>query len=153
MSEYNLSIETLKHFNHLEKDILPVGKQTTHAKSTYSIQIILIVFFWYFASSLSNNTNKQILNVFPEPIFLSLVQLGFISFFSYAYLVYKKEFTLIPLKQLVVLMFPLGLLNFLSHFITYTSLRDVPVSFIHTIKVCFYLFIFILIVIFIIISN
>jgi drug/metabolite transporter (DMT)-like permease len=138
MSEYNLvdgNFDTVRHFD--RNEVLPVKTPGSSIKinvPSSTIKIIIVVLGWYFASSLSNNTNKQILNLMPEPMFLTLIQLAFITIFSYLYLLYKKEFKLLPLQQLVVLMFPLGLLNFFNHFITYTSLKDVPLSFMHTIK-------------------
>lgn len=115
--------------------LLPGGSAKANHAGKSNFLIFAAIAGWYLASSLSNNTNKQILNVFPRPMVLSVVQLGCIAVYSTLYLLYQGKMKVISVRQLIWFVLPLSISNFCSHVFTYTSLKEVPVSFVHTVKV------------------
>lgn len=114
--------------------LLPGGGGKAKGSEKSNVAIFAAIAGWYLASSLSNNTNKQILNVFPRPMVLSVVQLGCIALYSSLYLLYHGKMQVITVRQLMWFVLPLSMSNFCSHVFTYTSLKEVPVSFVHTVK-------------------
>ena len=110
----------------------PGGKRNRLAQI---VGVTILIAGWYLASSFSNNLNKQILMVYPHPIILTIAQLGFIALYSFLFLWKTNKLQLLPLHDIIHLVLPLGFINFLSHLLTYSSLANVPVSFMHTIKV------------------
>lgn len=98
------------------------------------VKVGIFIFMWYSASSLSNNSNKFILSIFPRPMFLTLAQLAFVFLFSAIYLSYKGQFRIFP-KSMQFAILPLAFANFFTHVLAYIALKDIAVSFINTIKV------------------
>ena len=100
-----------------------------------NIKITLFILTWYTASSFSNNTNKQILSILPRPMLLTLAQLFFVCIFCAIYLSITKQFRIFN-RNMMLIILPLAFTNFFSHFFAYVALKDIAVSFINTIKVC-----------------
>nr|XP_043637573.1 triose phosphate/phosphate translocator, non-green plastid, chloroplastic-like [Erigeron canadensis] len=101
-------------------------------KETVVLGLLFAV--WYLFNIYFNIYNKQVLEVFPNPITLTAVQLAvgtFIIFLSWALNLHK--WPNISHAQLVAIL-PLAVMHTLGNFSTNMSLGKVSVSFTHTIK-------------------
>ena len=114
--------------------ILPDKRVPKESGKAASAKVVVFVVLWYFASSLSNNTNKSIMSALPRPMLLTLAQLAFVFSFSALYLKLQNNFVLFTPKMLVQIL-PLAFANFFTHVLAYVALKDIAVSFINTIKV------------------
>ncbi|KAJ1977623.1 hypothetical protein H4R35_002228 [Dimargaris xerosporica] len=91
---------------------------------------------WYMASSLTNNSGKQILIDFRYPVTLTYVQFAFVAAFCYLYTRFvKRQGRLQPLtRQLVTLILPVSVFTIFAHLLSSVAISHVPVSVVHTIK-------------------
>ncbi|KAI3512905.1 hypothetical protein L1887_20227 [Cichorium endivia] len=106
------------------------------AKSKMAQTVVLGLLFgvWYLFNIYFNIYNKQVLEVFPNPVTLTAVQLAvgtFIIFLTWALNLHK--WPKISRAQLVAIL-PLAVMHTLGNFSTNMSLGKVSVSFTHTIK-------------------
>ncbi|KVH98220.1 protein of unknown function DUF250 [Cynara cardunculus var. scolymus] len=106
------------------------------AKSKMAEMAVLGLLFgiWYLFNIYFNIYNKQVLEVFPNPVTLTAVQLAVgtaMIFFSWALNLHK--WPNISRAQLVAIL-PLAVMHTLGNFSTNMSLGKVSVSFTHTIK-------------------
>ncbi|ORZ02716.1 triose-phosphate transporter family-domain-containing protein [Syncephalastrum racemosum] len=105
---------------------------------------------WYISSSLTNNTGKQILNVFRFPVTLTFIQFGLVALWCYA-TARLMQVTQIrkPTREIAKTIVPLAIFLIVGHVFSSIAISRVPVSLVHTIKalaplftVLFYRFIF-----------
>eukprot|EP01097_Dermamoeba_algensis_P002985 TRINITY_DN2195_c0_g1_i2.p1 TRINITY_DN2195_c0_g1~~TRINITY_DN2195_c0_g1_i2.p1 ORF type:complete len:201 (-),score=33.45 TRINITY_DN2195_c0_g1_i2:550-1152(-) len=111
-----------------------------------TLTLAVIIFFWYFFSSLSNNINKSILKEFPYPLSLTVTQFLFNFLYSFVFAYASRATTIDKTQARLVL--PLSLGHIFAHFLTHVSLANISVSFTHTIKASSPIFSVILSVIF-----
>ena len=99
------------------------------------------------SSALTNTSSKSILNAFPKPITLTLVQFAFVStwciFFAYLAHIYPPLRTAIPAlkhgirypsRDVIKTTLPLALFQLGGHILSSTATSKIPVSLVHTIK-------------------
>lgn len=99
------------------------------------------------SSALTNTSSKSILNAFPKPITLTLIQFAFVStwctFFSYLAHLYHPLKTAIPAlrngiryptREVINTTLPLALFQVGGHILSSTATSKIPVSLVHTIK-------------------
>lgn len=91
---------------------------------------------WYISSSLTNNTGKQILNVFRFPVTLTFVQFGLVALWCYA-TARALQVTQIrqPTREIAKTIVPLAIFLIVGHVFSSIAISRVPVSLVHTIKV------------------
>lgn len=99
------------------------------------------------SSALTNTSSKSILNVYPKPITLTLVQFAFVSswciFFAYLALLFPSIKSAIPAlkngiryptRDVIATTFPLALFQIGGHLLSSEATEKIPVSLVHTIK-------------------
>lgn len=104
--------------------------------STYQqiFKIGLLIIAWYIVSSANNVLGKIILEEFPYPMTVSMVQLLSVSFYSYPLIRLRRIPTLkgVPTKYWFTMILPLAAGKFISSFSAYMSIWKVPLSYAHT---------------------
>lgn len=99
------------------------------------------------SSALTNTSSKSILNAYPQPITLTLIQFAFVSswclfFAGLAYLIPPIKSTIpalrhgirYPTRDVVATTFPLALFQIGGHILSSEATEKIPVSLVHTIK-------------------
>lgn len=99
------------------------------------------------SSALTNTSTKSILNIFPNPITLTLVQFAFVSFWCvfFAYLAQLfpslrraipalKYGIRYPSRDVIATTLPLALFQVGGHILSSHAMNKIPVSLVHTIK-------------------
>ena len=102
---------------------------------------------WYFSSALTNTSSKSILNSFPKPATLTLIQFGFVAsyclFFSWLSTVWpalKEHVPALrhgiryPTRDVLATTVPLAFFQIGGHLLSATATGKIPVSLVHTIK-------------------
>jgi solute carrier family 35, member E1 len=102
---------------------------------------------WYTSSALTNTSSKSILNAFPKPATLTLVQFFLVAFYcitsSWLASIFPKLRTSIPAlkypirypsRDVVVTTLPLALFQIGGHLLSSTATSKIPVSLVHTVK-------------------
>ncbi|XP_076060571.1 solute carrier family 35 member E1 homolog isoform X2 [Oratosquilla oratoria] len=106
------------------------------------VRVIILCVFWYIVSSSNNVVGKTILNEFPYPMTVTMVQLVSITLYSGPVLkwmrVRKRTDISWPYYKKIIL--PLALGKFLSSVSSHVSIWKVPVSYAHTVKATMPLF-------------
>ncbi|KAI8335060.1 triose-phosphate transporter family-domain-containing protein [Chlamydoabsidia padenii] len=105
---------------------------------------------WYIASSLTNNTGKQILNVFRFPVTLTFIQFGLVAVCCWmAARLFGATHIRRPTMDITRTIVPLAVFLIVGHVFSSIAISRIPVSMVHTIKalaplftVLFYRFIF-----------
>lgn len=101
-----------------------------------TLELFILICFWYFSSSFSNNLNKTILypQFLPFPLTLTLYQflalvLGCAFMFNWG----GKNYTFqkLTMNDFRTVVFPLCLSSIFAHLFTQISIAHVPVSFTH----------------------
>ncbi|MCJ1391471.1 suppressor of loss of ypt1 [Xylographa bjoerkii] len=116
-------------------------------KAPVSIKLITLCLVWYLSSALTNTSSKSILNAFPKPVTLTLVQFAFVAFwclfFAYVAHLYpplKSTITALkygiryPTREVVNTTLPLALFQIGGHILSSTATSKIPLSLVHTIK-------------------
>lgn len=116
-------------------------------KAPISFKLITLCIIWYMSSALTNTSSKSILNIYPKPITLTLVQFAFVSlwciFFAYlAYLIPPIKSAIpalrhgirYPNRDVIATTFPLALFQIGGHILSSEATEKIPVSLVHTIK-------------------
>ena len=98
-------------------------------------------------SALTNTSSKSILNAFPKPVTLTIVQFACVSLwcliFAYLASVFPSLKTAIPAlkngirypsKEVIATAMPLAVFQLLGHLLSATATSKIPVSLVHTIK-------------------
>lgn len=99
------------------------------------------------SSALTNTSSKSILNAFPKPITLTLIQFAFVStwclFFAFLANLFPPIKRAIPAlrhgirypdRDVIATTFPLALFQLGGHILSSTATEKIPVSLVHTIK-------------------
>lgn len=99
------------------------------------------------SSALTNTSSKSILNAFPKPITLTIIQFAFVSgwclFFAYLARLFPRLKSTIPSlrngirypsRDVIATTIPLALFQIGGHILSSTATEKIPVSLVHTIK-------------------
>ncbi|KAI8072338.1 triose-phosphate transporter family-domain-containing protein [Gongronella butleri] len=90
---------------------------------------------WYIASSMTNNTGKQILNAFRFPVTLTFVQFGLVALCCF---VTARVFGATHIRQPTIdiarTIVPLAVFLIVGHVFSSIAISRIPVSLVHTIK-------------------
>ncbi|CAO3588694.1 unnamed protein product [Absidia cylindrospora] len=90
---------------------------------------------WYVASSLTNNTGKQILNVFRYPVTLTFIQFGLVALCCFtAARVFGATHIRPPTLDITRTIVPLAVFLIVGHVFSSIAISRIPVSMVHTIK-------------------
>jgi hypothetical protein len=101
-----------------------------------TLKFLVYCLLWYASSAITNNTGKQLLNQFNYPVTLTWIQFGFVGFYCYSF-GQGMGLTKIrcPTVDIIRRTLPLCLFQIGSHVFSSIATSQVPVSFVHTIKV------------------
>lgn len=96
--------------------------------------IFLLCMLWYAVSSTNNVIGKMVLNEFPYPMTMTMVQLLSITLFSGPLfnLFGIRKYSDIPWQYYLKLIVPLALGKFVASVFSHVSIWKVPVSYAHT---------------------
>ncbi|KAL9620275.1 MAG: hypothetical protein Q9160_005174 [Pyrenula sp. 1 TL-2023] len=116
-------------------------------KAPVSYRLVALCIIWYMTSALTNTSSKTILNAFPKPITLTIVQFACVSSWCFTFAsistVFPQLKTAIPalrngLRQpsweVVQTALPLAVFQLLGHILSSMATSKIPVSLVHTIK-------------------
>lgn len=111
------------------------------------IQAQALCLIWYMSSALTNTSSKSILNAFPKPITLTVVQFAFVSFMCWMFshlgrisaplrnaVPALKDGIRAPTRDVINTTLPLALFQLGGHVLSSTATQKIPVSLVHTIK-------------------
>ncbi|KAH8420313.1 hypothetical protein KR009_009027 [Drosophila setifemur] len=112
------------------------------AGSRHVAVVMLMCVFWYVISSSNNVIGKMVLNEFPFPMTVTLVQLCSITLYSGPFfnLWRIRKYQEIPRAYYLRLIIPLAVGKLLASVTSHISLWKVPVSYAHTVKATMPLF-------------
>lgn len=103
-----------------------------------TMRFILLCCLWYTSSALSSNTGKSIMLIFKFPITLTFVQFGFIA--GYCLLLASPLIGLTrirgPSAAVLRSTIPMAAFQVGGHISSSFAISRIPVSTVHTIKVC-----------------
>ncbi|KAG4423467.1 hypothetical protein IFR04_003434 [Cadophora malorum] len=116
-------------------------------KAPVSPMLVGLCLVWYTSSALTNTSSKAILNAFPKPATLTLIQFGFVAFmclfFSYLATVFPTLQNRIPAlryrvryptRDVILTTIPLAAFQIGGHLLSSSATMRIPVSLVHTIK-------------------
>ncbi|MCJ1307030.1 suppressor of loss of ypt1 [Agyrium rufum] len=116
-------------------------------KAPVSYRLVILCLIWYFSSALTNTSSKSILNAFPQPITLTLIQFAFVAFWCLLFAQLAKTFPAVrqaipalkngirrPSREVIRTTLPLALFQLFGHIFSSTATSKIPVSLVHTIK-------------------
>lgn len=107
-----------------------------HFSLSDNLKFTLNCCMWYFSSSLTNNTGKQILNVFRFPVTLTFFQFGLVAMWCYSVAtLFGVTQIRKPTRRIAATMAPLAGFLIVGHVFSSVSISRIPVSLVHTIKV------------------
>lgn len=109
------------------------NKETRHV-----VKIVVLCLLWYVVSSTNNVIGKMVLNEFPFPMTVTMVQLMSITLYSGPFfnLWGVRKYVDLPWNYYMKLIVPLAFGKFFSSLASHISLWKVPVSYAHTGKLC-----------------
>ncbi|KAK9325952.1 triose-phosphate transporter family-domain-containing protein [Lipomyces orientalis] len=113
-----------------------------------SVKLIVLSLSWYWSSAVSNTLTKSILNAFPYPITLTVLQFAFVVFWAVtissltrskvpgvARLVpFSHSGITRPTKQIVLTVAPMAVFQLAGHIFSHIATSKIPVAVVHTIK-------------------
>ncbi len=104
-----------------------------------SPRFVLLCLLWYAASALSNTSGGEVLNAFPFPVTLTIVQFGFVA--SCCVVVGALPFRIglargirRPSKEILSITAPMSLFQLGGHVFSSIATVKIPVSLVHTTK-------------------
>ncbi|KAI8122842.1 Solute carrier family 35 member E1 like protein [Lucilia cuprina] len=115
------------------------GKRTG---SRHVLVVLILCILWYIISSSNNVIGKMVLNEFPYPMTVTMIQLCSITLYSGPFfnLWRIRKYQDIPRGYYFRLIIPLAFGKFLASVTSHISLWKVPVSYAHTVKATMPLF-------------
>jgi len=114
------------------------GRSFTASPNSSNLVFVSLCAIWYTTSALSSNTGKALLNQFRYPITLTFVQFGFVAFYCLLAMSPAVRLSKLrsPTKAIVRDAVPMGLFQVGGHICSSIAISRIPVSTVHTIKVC-----------------
>ncbi|KAL8908488.1 MAG: hypothetical protein Q9207_000794 [Kuettlingeria erythrocarpa] len=116
-------------------------------KAPVSVRLIVLCLIWYMSSALTNTSSKTILNAFPQPITLTVIQFACVSSWCITFALLGRIFpplqTAVPVlkngiryptRDVIRTTLPLALFQIGGHILSSTATEKIPVSLVHTIK-------------------
>lgn len=106
-------------------------------------RFMLLCSLWYTTSALSSNTGKAILTQFRYPVTLTFIQFGFVASYCLLFMSPAVRFSRLrmPTKAIIRCTLPMGMFQVGGHMFSSMAISRIPVSTVHTIKVCLHCFI------------
>ncbi|KAK9479949.1 triose-phosphate transporter family-domain-containing protein [Lipomyces japonicus] len=113
-----------------------------------SITLVVLSLAWYWSSAVSNTLSKAILNAFPYPVTLTLLQFAFVVFWALLLSVATTSssspprfvvalgHTAIarPTRRIVLTVAPMAVFQLSGHIFSHIATSRIPVTLVHTIK-------------------
>ncbi|XP_050101540.1 solute carrier family 35 member E1 homolog [Anopheles aquasalis] len=121
----------------------PGGGTTSSTTTTrQTLTVVFLCVLWYVVSSSNNVIGKMILNVFPYPMTVTMIQLTSITVYSGPFfnLWGVRKYVDISWRYYMKFIVPLALGKFLASVTSHISIWKVPVSYAHTVKATMPLF-------------
>ena len=108
-----------------------IGKRTG---SRHVLVVLILCILWYIISSSNNVIGKMVLNEFPFPMTVTMIQLTSIALYSGPFFnLWKiRKYQDIPRSYYLRLIVPLAFGKFLASVTSHISLWKVPISYAHT---------------------
>ncbi|KAF7876968.1 uncharacterized protein EAF02_008188 [Botrytis sinoallii] len=116
-------------------------------KAPVSPKLIVLCIVWYLSSALTNTSSKSILNAFPKPATLTLIQFAFVAFYCLFFSWLSATFPQLknaipalrhgiryPTREVIMTTLPLAAFQIGGHLLSSTATAKIPVSLVHTIK-------------------
>ncbi|OAL37883.1 hypothetical protein AYO20_02716 [Fonsecaea nubica] len=116
-------------------------------KAPVSYKLIALCITWYMTSALTNTSSKSILNAFPKPATLTILQFASVSIWCLILTGLSSLFPSIkrsipalrnglrqPSWDVLYTAFPLSVFQLLGHLLSSYATSKIPVSLVHTIK-------------------
>ncbi|KAL8712817.1 MAG: hypothetical protein Q9220_003025 [cf. Caloplaca sp. 1 TL-2023] len=116
-------------------------------KAPVSVKLIVLCIIWYMSSALTNTSSKTILNAFPQPVTLTLIQFACVStwcitlaFLGRIFPPLQKAIPVLkhgiryPTRDVIRTTLPLAMFQIGGHILSSTATEKIPVSLVHTIK-------------------
>ncbi|OAP57733.1 hypothetical protein AYL99_08471 [Fonsecaea erecta] len=116
-------------------------------KAPVSYRLIGLCILWYMTSALTNTSSKSILNAFPKPATLTILQFASVSIWCLILTGLSSLFPSIkrsipalknglrqPSWDVMYTAFPLSIFQLLGHLLSSYATSKIPVSLVHTIK-------------------
>lgn len=110
----------------------------TPIASASTSRFVALCILWYASSAMSSNTGKSIMNQFRFPVTLTIVQFAFVAAYSLLCMSPLIRFSTLrpPTVQLLKSTIPMGMFQVGGHMFSSMAISRIPVSTVHTIKVC-----------------
>ncbi|KAL9057578.1 MAG: hypothetical protein Q9206_002283 [Seirophora lacunosa] len=122
--------------------------ELAHAlKAPVSVKLIILCLIWYMSSALTNTSSKTILNAFPQPITLTVIQFACVSSWcitlaclGHLFPPLQKAIPVLrhgiryPTRDIIRTTLPLAMFQIGGHILSSTATEKIPVSLVHTIK-------------------
>ncbi|KAK9471813.1 mitochondrial carrier domain-containing protein [Dipodascopsis tothii] len=112
-----------------------------------SIKVIVLSLGWYWSSALANTFSKDILNAFPYPVTLTVVQFAFVVAWALTVSVLARHRAPVfktfrfqhagitrPTKAVLLTVAPMALFQLSGHIFSHIATSRIPVTLVHTIK-------------------
>ncbi|KAI4280119.1 MAG: hypothetical protein L6R38_004692 [Xanthoria sp. 2 TBL-2021] len=116
-------------------------------KAPVSVRLIVLCLIWYMSSALTNTSSKTILNAFPQPVTLTVIQFACVSSWCVILAVLGRLFPPLqraipvlkhgiryPSRDVIRTTLPLAMFQIGGHILSSTATQKIPVSLVHTIK-------------------
>lgn len=125
-------------------------KAIQNLSAPVSFPLVALCLSWYASSAISNTLNKSILNIFPYPVTLSLVQFFLAVCFGLSTIIISQHSHTVfhalpagtvshlgvrfPTREILASTIPMGIFQLTGHIFSHKATSLIPVSLVHTIK-------------------
>lgn len=116
-------------------------------KAPVSAKLVILCVIWYLSSALTSTSSKAILNAFPKPATLTMVQFAFVAYFciffswlSSLFSIFRESIPALrnglryPSRNVLITTMPLAAFQIGGHLLSASATAKIPVSLVHTIK-------------------
>ncbi|KAI5863530.1 TPT-domain-containing protein [Durotheca rogersii] len=116
-------------------------------RAPISPKLVILCIMWYMSSALTNTSSKSILNAFPKPATLTLIQFFLVAFYcitsSWLATIFPRLRDSIPAlknpirhpsRDVILTTLPLAAFQIGGHLLSSTATSKIPVSMVHTVK-------------------